>query len=244
MKKIMIKIQYVGKNYVGWQNQKNGISVQQVLEENISKLLGEKISLIASGRTDAGVNAICQVAHFETKSNFLVKNIAKAVNSFLPFDIRVLFAEEVDNNFHARFSAKKKTYVYKLYQNDILLPLKNNFVCQIKENINLAKMKKFAKLFVGNHNFKAFCSAKTQTNNFIRKIYYIHIHNVFDEIHIEICGNGFLYNMVRMIVGALIEVGKGKLSKNEIKYMLKTGDKIKFIKTMPPYALYLKNVEY
>ena len=135
MKKIMIKIQYVGKNYVGWQNQKNGISVQQVLEENISKLLGEKISLIASGRTDAGVNAICQVAHFETKSNFLVKNIAKAVNSFLPFDIRVLFAEEVDNNFHARFSAKKKTYVYKFYQNDILLPLKNNFVCQIKEKI-------------------------------------------------------------------------------------------------------------
>ena len=243
MKKICLEIQYNGKNFCGWQTQPNGRSVQEVLEKRIEELIGERIKLFASGRTDSGVHAICQIAHFETNTDFIVEKLAKAVNFGLTDDVRVLKSYEVAHDFHARFNAKKKTYLYKIYDSEIRKPLKEGFAERVyKVDINL--MKQAARYFLGRHNFKAFCAANTSVLDFSREIYKVDIKNIDDEIHIEICGNGFLYNMVRIMVGALVKVGEEKIEPQAIQDMLDSGVRCPLVKTMPPYGLYLKIVEY
>lgn len=244
MRKICLEIQYKGEKFVGWQTQPNGRSVQEVLENRLTFLLKENIKLFASGRTDAGVHAICQIAHFEMESDFNINKLAQAINFDLPNDVRVLSAKEVSKDFHARFNSKRKTYLYKLYVANTIKPLKNGFAFQVNKQLDLKKMQEVAHLIEGKHNFRAFCATNTAVVDFTREIYKVDIKNVFDEIHITVCGNGFLYNMVRIIVGVLVDVGKGKLTREEVENMLKTGVKPQKIKTMPAYGLYLLSVEY
>lgn len=244
MRKILLTIQYRGTKFCGWQSQENAISVEEVLEQKISELLGENIKLHASGRTDAGVHAIGQTAHFETNSNFNIHKLAQAINFGLDGDIAVLSAKEVSQNFHARYNVKQKTYVYKLYCSKITKPLKNDMCAHIKFDLKLDLMRKAAQFFIGEHNFFAFCSSKTQVKDFVRKIYSLEIKKVEDEYHFAVTGNGFLYNMVRIIVGTLVDVGGGKIKPEEIPEIIQSQDRKRAGKTMPAHGLYLKEVQY
>lgn len=246
MKKILLTIQYDGTNFCGWQTQKNGRSVQSVLEEALSNLLNEKITLYASGRTDSGVHAIAQTAHFETSSNFDIKKLPIAVNSKLPSDVAVLKAKYVSKNFHARFSVKKKTYLYRTYFSNFPLPLFENKKLKIPPRIldNFDKITEAKNYLIGTHNFKAFCSSQTQTQSFERTIFDIKIKKSKNNLDFYITGNGFLYNMVRIIVGTLLAVGEGKILPSDLPKIIKSQDRTKAGKTLPPYALYLFNVKY
>lgn len=246
MRKILLTIQYNGKNFCGWQKQKDALSVQEVLENKISALLGEEIVLHASGRTDAGVHAYAQTAHFETNSNFDIKKLPQAINFGLDENISVLSAKEVSKNFHARFSVKKKTYVYKTYQSKFNLPLFENTHAKTHENLlqNFDKMVLASKHFLGTHNFKAFCSVHTNVTNFERTIFDIKLKKSGNSIEFFITGSGFLYNMVRIIVGTLISVGEGKILPENIPEIIQSQDRKKAGKTMPAHALYLYKVYY
>lgn len=250
--KILLTISYNGKNYVGWQKQKNGVSVQETIENALALLLGENVDLHGSGRTDSGVHALAQTAHFESSSpklnNFfengslLSNKLVSALNANLPASIKIVSAKKVAPSFHARFDVKKKTYLYRLSWNET--PFNIGFVGIVKEKPNLEEMKNAAKFLIGEKDFSSFCSAKTETKDFVRTIYGIKITGKKDEITFEISGNGFLYNMVRIIVGTLFEVGIGKRSPKSIIETLEAKDRTKAGKTAPAEGLYLKEVKY
>ncbi|MDD2445459.1 MAG: tRNA pseudouridine(38-40) synthase TruA [Clostridia bacterium] len=244
MKRLCLTIQYNGKNFSGWQIQNNERTVQSVLEKKISSLLKEDINLYASGRTDSGVHAYNQIAHFDTESNFDMKKLAFAINFGLEDDVRVLEAREVASSFHSRYSAKKKTYIYKIYISNILKPLKNGLVVQIKYNLDIKKIKLAMEYFIGTHNFFAFSASGSNVKDFIRTIYDFKLEENNDEFSFVITGSGFLYNMVRIIIGTLIEVGKGNLQPQDISQIIKDKERKNAGQTMPPYGLYLYKVYY
>lgn len=243
--RILITIEYFGKNYAGWQRQKNALAVQQVLEESLSLILQTKITLVASGRTDRGVHALNQKAHFDYDGNFPVQKIAYAVNTTLPDDIRVLSAENVPDDFHAQYSAKKKTYLYKLYVSRTLHPIKNLMSAHIAyPDIDFEKMLVACQDLIGTHDFKAFAATGSHIVNNVRTVYDARLTRNGEDIEFEITGNGFLYNMVRIAIGTLVWIGIGKLPVTAVKDMLETGDRKRGGKTLPPHGLYLKSVEY
>jgi tRNA pseudouridine38-40 synthase len=244
MMKYLISIQYLGKNYSGFQIQQNGITIQQKLEEALMTALNQKIEVFASGRTDAGVNAICQTAHFEAETTVPANKIPFAVNKFLPADIKILSCKRVKNNFHARFDVKKKTYVYNTYVSPITLPICELTAYQLKKMPNLEQMKLAAQKLVGEHNFKAFMSAGGQSKTFVRTIYSIKITKKSNIISFEVCGNGFLYNMVRIIVGTLLEVGYGRKTPEDVALALEKQNRSLSGYLVPPHGLFLKNVKY
>lgn len=241
--KYLLTITYDGENYAGWQKQLNTKTIQGEIENALKVLLKEDVKLVGSGRTDAGVSALGQVAHFDTEKQ--IDNISKftySLNGILPNDIKILKMEETD--IHARFSAKEKTYLYKLYKSNIELPLMHKSL-RIDEDVNVNIMQECAKLLVGEHDFKNFCASGSEVESTVRKIYKIKfVENHFDNsIEFYITGNGFLYKMVRNIVGLLLEVGGGKISKEEF-LEIAFGDKKNSKKTAPSFALHLYNVLY
>lgn len=242
--KILLTIQYKGTNFFGWQRQNNVRSVQETLENKISELLKEKIELHASGRTDAGVHALAQMAHFETNTKFDIHKLPQAINFGLDEDIAVLKAKDVSDNFHARYNVKEKTYLYKLYSSKIKKPLKKDLCTQIKFDVKLDLMRKASEYFLGEHNFFAFCSSGTEVKDFVRKITKIEIKQVGDEIHFYFTGNGFLYNMVRILVGTLLLVGSERIKPEDIPSIIESKDRTKAGKTMPSDGLYLYDVKY
>ncbi len=242
--RVLIEIEYNGNNFNGWQSQKNGLGVQNVLQDILSKLLQEDIKIVGSGRTDAGVHAICQKAHFDMNCNFDLKKLPLAVNFALPKCVRVLSAKQVDNNFNACTNAHKKTYLYKLFSRNIESPLKEGLYAHIPYPLDYENMVKASKLFLGVHNFKGFCSEGSSVKSFEREIYDLNIEQKNDEFWFYITGNGFLYNMVRRIVGALVEVGRHKISYEDIKLALNDYQHKHITKNMPACGLYLLNVEY
>lgn len=243
--RILITIEYYGKNYAGWQRQKNALAVQQVLEERLGLILQSKVVLVASGRTDRGVHALRQKAHFDYDGFFPVQKIAYAVNTTLPDDIRVLDAIEVSNDFHAQYSAKKKTYLYKMYVSKTLHPVKNLLSAQIPyREVDFEKMQAACQDLVGTHDFAAFAATGSHITNTVRTVYHAELRKNGEDIEFEITGNGFLYNMVRIAVGTLVWIGIGKLPVTAVQEMLETGDRKKGGKTLPPHGLYLKNVFY
>ena len=245
MKKYLITIQYDGKNYYGFQKQENEKNtIQEILEREFSALFDEKIEIFASGRTDAGVSALAQTAHFESTTTIPAEKIPFAINERLPKDIKVTMCKEVDNSFHARFDVKKKTYVYNIYFSPHLLPLFDEKSYWIKKQPNIKLMKECAKKLEGKHNFKCFMSAGGQAKTFERIIYYIDIECKENQISIEVCGNGFLYNMVRIIVGTLLEVGLKKKTKEDVMLALEKQDRSLAGYLVPAKGLVLKSVKY
>lgn len=242
--RLVITVEYYGKNYVGWQMQRNGISVQEVLEEKFSKLLNEPIKLFASGRTDSGVSALGQVAHFDTESSFPITKLHLAMNSMLPSDIRIRAISEAASDFHAQYSAKKKTYVYRLYVSRISSPLLDITHAQVIPELDFELMKKGAELLSGTHDFKAFSSTGSGIKTTVRTLYSLTLQKSGNEITMTVTGNGFLYNMVRIIAGTLVFLGKGKLTLDDIREALDTGNRKKAGKTFPAHALLLYSVEY
>lgn len=243
MKNVLMGVSYLGTNYAGWQKQDNALGIQEVIENSLQEICGKSVEIFASGRTDAGVHALEQC--FSCKIPFSeINKLPLALNSKLPKDIRILWAREVDGNFHARFSAHRKTYIYKLNVGTIESPFDTDTTAYVPYNLNFDKMVSASKLFIGEHNFQAFCSSGTSVPDFVRIIYNLTIKEENKSFVFEITGNGFLYNMVRIIVGTLVDVGRGKIEPEEINNILNSKNRQLAGKTMPAKGLFLKKVEY
>ncbi len=239
-----ITVEYDGKDFYGWQRQADLPSVQQTLEEAFEKATGKSVTMTASGRTDAGVHAMGQVVSFDLETAIPTEKIPYAVNVCLPTGVRVLDCKEVPSEFNARFDAKKKTYLYKLYVSPHLSPLRANSAVWLTKMPDISLMQKAAEHIVGEHDFSAFAATGSTVKDFVRTIYSLTVSKRGNEIEIEVTGNGFLYNMVRIMVGTLLDVGYKKTSPDEVSDILKSGDRTLAGKTMPPEGLYLKSVEY
>lgn len=196
------------------------------------------------GRTDAGVHATCQVANFKTNSNLPVEKFAIAINSKIKKSIVIKNAEEVEEDFHARFCCKKKTYRYIINNSEYGTAIYRNLEYYVPQKLDIEEMKKAIKYFEGEHDFKAFKSSGTSSKSSVRTIYKAEIFVKDNRIYIELTGNGFLYNMVRIISGTLVEVGLGKIKADDIPNIIEQKDRQKAGKTLPPHGLYLINVEY
>ena len=243
MKNYKLTIVYNGANFFGWQKQSGRRTVQGELENAFFMLTNENVVVEGSGRTDKGVHALAQVASVCFDANIPLKNIKRAINNLLPEDIFVKKVENVSMDFHARFSAKRKTYKYVVQVGGERPAILNSLKAFYPYGVDLKTMQEAALLLIGEHNFKGFCSSGTQVQSFQREIFDINIKNKGRVFSFEVCGNGFLYNMVRIIVGTLLEVGRGKLSFGDIKKAL-DGERKHAGIVMPACGLYLKNVEY
>jgi len=240
----LLTIEYLGKNYSGWQRQKNALSIQEVIEESFSIFFNEKIVIAASGRTDKGVHALGQTIHFDANMNIPLCNLHLALNNILPDDIRVKKAEIVPDDFHARFSIKQKTYIYKFYVDKIKSPTRAYTHSQLSPPIDIKLMKEACLDIIGTHDFKSLSASGGSIKKTIRTVYEAEIKELNDEIIFSITANGFLYNMVRIIAGTLAYIGKEKLPKDAFLKLFETGD-IKYRgKTYPPEGLYLAKVYY
>lgn len=251
-------ISYYGANYVGWQRQLNGLSVQEVLEKALEKTFGAPTSATASGRTDAGVHALGQVVHFDVDTSIPTDKIPFAVNTHLPDDVSMLSCEIAPENFNARFSAKRKTYCYKIYVSKHRLPVLELDHEHITYPLDLDKIEQAAKIIEGTHDFKCFEASGSVVKNTVRTVYSVdvatrHFDNAtvradgkfFDgELSISVTGNGFLYNMVRIIAGTLVYVGIGKLTPQDVSRILETGDRKAAGKTLGAKGLTLMSVQY
>ncbi len=243
--RIKLTLSYDGTAYCGWQVQPNGVSVQALLQSAVKTLTGETVTVTGSGRTDAGVHAQGQVAHFDAnKENIPPEKFAKALNAHLPEDIRVIKSERVDDDFHSVKNAKKKTYAYSFYKSDVELPLKERYAVRIDSAIDVSKMRAVAKAFVGEHDFKALCASGSNVKTTVRTIYDIDIVESGVDVIVTVTGNGFLYNMVRILCGCLIKAGEGKLSYDQAEKMLLNGERTLGGRTCPAKGLCLKEVVY
>ena len=244
MKRIAITIEYNGSNYLGWQKNGDSKSIEREIEIAFESIVNQPTHVVASGRTDAGVHAYRQVAHVDLPDEINVKNLHKRINEILPNDIKIVAIKEVSANFHARYNGKSKTYLYKCYTRAVQSPLRDEYYAWVNSVLNLQKIKECALLFLGKHNFKAFCSSGGDSESFDREIISIDVVRRGDELLFYVKGKGFLYNMVRLIVGSLIRAGEGKLSKEQILNALQTGEKTNLGEKMPANGLYLYQVEY
>lgn len=243
MKNVLFGVSYLGTNYSGWQRQDNSLAIQEVIENAFMDMFGHFVEIFASGRTDAGVHANEQcfnaVVDFEA-----INKLPMALNSRLPDDIRILWAKEVSDDFHARYSAHKKTYVYRLKEENIESPFDTQFTTYVPYKLNYEEMKKACEYFVGMHSFKSFCSANTFVPTFEREIYNFTLTKTDNLYKFEITGNGFLYNMVRIIVGTVVDVGRGKIKAEDIPKIIEAENRQQAGKTMDAKGLILKKVEY
>ena len=245
MRNIKLVIEYDGKDFNGWQKQPTKLNIQGEIERAIKQITGEEVDLTASGRTDAGVHALGQVANFKTNSNIAIEKIPIALNSNLKKSIIIKSAEEVEERFHSRLNCKRKTYRYIINNSKYGTAIYRNLETHIPIKLNIQKMQEAVKYFEGEHDFKAFKASGTSSKSSVRTIYKAQVIEAENErIYIELTGNGFLYNMVRIISGTLVEVGMGKIAPEEIKTIIESQKRENAGKTLPPQGLYLVKVEY
>ena len=244
MRNIKIVIEYDGKKYYGWQKQPNKITVQSEIERAIFEVTGEEVVIHSSGRTDAGVSAYNQVANFKIKSEIPVDTIPKALNAHLKKSIIVKSAEEVEDKFHSRYSCVGKKYMYVINNSKFGSAISRDSEYHFPQKLDIKKMKEAIKYFEGEHDFKGFKASGTSNKDSVRTIYKATIKTEGDRIYITLEGNGFLYNMVRIITGTLIDVGLGKIKPDEIPDIIDSKDRKRAGKTVPPHGLYLVEVYY
>lgn len=232
------------KNSIGWQKQPNKLNIQGEIERAIYNITKEEVDLIGSGRTDAGVHALGQVANFKTNSEIPIEKLPLAINSQLKNSIVIKEAEEVDERFHSRYNAKHKTYRYIINNSKCGTAIYRNLEYSYPFKLDVEKMKQASKYFEGEHDFKAFKSSGTSSKNSVRTIYKAIVKQEGEKIIIELTGNGFLYNMVRIISGTLLDVGLGKIRPEEIPEIIESKDRQRAGKTLPAHGLYLVEVKY
>lgn len=247
---VAVSIQYDGTQFCGYELQPTGVSIRSEIEKALQTIFKKKIRIRASSRTDSGVHALAQIISFETEGNIPTKKIPFALNSVLPPQIRVIEAKEVGSSFNARYSVKNKTYEYLIYNDEVLPPFLLNFAWHLKPKLDLGQMKKAAKLFVGRHDFQSFCASNSDDTNFVRTISRIDIR--YSKIEIwsgcklsvvscKLTGDGFLYKMVRNIVGTLAEIGLGRLTVSDVKKILLAKDRKLAGRCAPAQGLCLTN---
>ena len=242
---IKLIIAYDGTRYNGWQRQGNtNQTIQEKIEQILFKMSGEEIELHGSGRTDAGVHAKGQTANFITKSNVPVEQMKEYINQYLPEDIAVLDISEEKERFHARLNAVRKTYVYRIWNAPVRNVFRRRFTTWIQKPLDLDAMEQAAALLCGTHDYRAFCSLKKFKKSTVRTIEKIEIGKMGQEIRISYTGDGFLYHMVRILTGTLVEVGLGLRKPDEMTEILEGQDRSKAGRLMPPEGLTLESVEY
>lgn len=246
MRNIKMTLAYDGTAYHGFQVQnRTGLAtIQEELEKALARLTGEKVSVFGSGRTDAGVHALGQVINFFSKTRIPAERFPLAINSLLPRDIVVREALDAEPGFHARFSAKRKTYRYIIYNDRYPLPFWRNYSYHVPVSLNIERMSEGAAAFLGLHDFRAFCAQGTAVADFERSIFDCRVGKKGPLLHIIVTGDGFLYNMVRIMTGTLLEIGENKRSPADIARLLQDGDRRKAGRTLPPHGLCLWSVEY
>ncbi len=241
---IKLIIEYDGRKYCGWQVQPNGISVQQVIEDAIYTLTGEKIRINGSGRTDSGVHALGQTATFKTMSTIPPDSFSKALNHHLPGDISIISSCKVEDEFHARFSAIGKHYRYLIFNRVTRSPFFEGRAYKVSKGLDIVAMEKAAACFLGTHDFMGFMATGSQVEDTVRSISEFSIEKNNDVIALNIKGNGFLYNMVRIIAGTLLECGLGKLNPADIDGIIASCKRESAGPTLPAEGLYLVEVYY
>lgn len=245
MKRVKLVVAYDGTNYHGWQVQDNGITIEEVLNRTISNLVHEDIKVIGASRTDAGVHACGNVAVFDTESRIPGDKFSFALNQRLPEDIRIQESCEVDEDFHPRYADTVKTYEYNILNRRFELPSKRLYAAFSYYPMDIERMNQAAAYLVGEHDFKSFCSAGAQVQTTVRTIYAVTVTKDNDDmIHIRITGNGFLYNMVRIIAGTLMQVGTGLIEPEQVKEILEARDRSKAGPTAVAKGLTLVEIRY
>lgn len=245
MRNIKVTLEYDGTNYHGFQRQTDALpTIQQFLEETLEQLTKHPVTVIGAGRTDAGVHARGQVINFKTECGIPVDRLPLAMNRLLPKDIVIRAVEEVEDSFHAQFKAKRKVYRYHIYNSRISSAFDRLYSYHVPHQLNLDKMREAARFIVGEHDFSAFKAAGAKTKTSVRTIYRLDIEHNSPHISLEVEGNGFLYNMVRIITGTLLYVGKGKLTPDEVRKFVETGKREDAGPTVPPQGLFLMEVKY
>lgn len=242
-----LEIAYDGTNYCGWQIQPNGASIQQTIQDQIAIILRQPITLIGSGRTDAGVHAKGQIAHFKTGQLIEFRQFLNSINSILPHDIRIFSIESVDSSFHAQYSATGKIYHYHLHLNQVMDPFQRLYSWRIPHPINVDLLIKASQFFVGTHNFTSFSNeahSGSASRDPIRTLSRLDVVQEERGVRLELEADGFLYKMVRNIVGILTEVSGGKRQLNDIPQIFKAKDRRSAGKAAPPQGLFLMQVKY
>jgi len=244
MRNIKLVLEYDGSKYHGWQFQANANSVQQELATAIKKLTGESVIPDGAGRTDAGVHALGQVASFKTESSIPAEKFAPALNSILPPGICVLRSEQADPDFHPRFSAKGKHYCYLVLNRAQRSPLWETRAWHVRDRLDFEAMEKAARYFMGTHNFRAFCASGHQNKTFTRTIAHSSWQFGNEVLRYDTIGDAFLYNMVRIMTGTMIDIGRGRFPPEVILEAFETGERNTLGMTAPPEGLYLVEVFY
>lgn len=245
----VLKIAYDGTEYAGWQRQKNALSVQECLENALEQALDIDVRVVASGRTDAGVHAAGQVCHFDSDSLTVPpEKLPDCLNRFLPPDIRLLEGWEGRDGFDSNRSAKRKTYCYSLYESRREMPLLERYAVRVDELPKIEDLRRVAKLFEGEHDFKAFCASGSSVKTTVRTVYEVKVEEMeafaLRVVKIYVTGNGFLYNMVRTMAGELLDLASSKKAEESLQKAFQTGDRNLLGKTMPAKGLLLQSVEY
>lgn len=243
-KRIKLTIAYDGTNYCGWQVQPNGITVEEVVNKALGKLTGEEIAVIGASRTDSGVHALGNVAVFDSATSIPPERIAMALNQRLPDDIVVVQSEEVAPDFHPRYCDCEKTYEYHIINTRTPIPTKRLTNYFVSYDLDVSKMQQAADYLVGKHDFVSFCNVRTQVEDTVRTVTELEVLRQGEEITIRISGNGFLYNMVRIIVGTLIRVGRGFYTPENVKEILEAKDRKAAGVTAPAHGLMLVEIRY
>ena len=244
MKRVMLTVAYDGTAYHGWQVQPNGVTIEGELNSVLKELTGEEIQVIGASRTDAGVHGLCNIAVFDTESNIPGEKFSYALNQRLPEDIKVVDSCEVAEDFHPRHVSSKKTYEYKIYNAKFPDPTKRLYSHFTYTSLNVEKMQEAATYLIGEHDFKSFCAPAAVVETTVRTLYKAEVIQDEEYIRIRVQGNGFLYNMVRIIAGTLMEVGSGKRQPEDIKTILEAKDRNAAGPTAPARGLMLINYEF
>ena len=243
-KRIRLVVAYDGTNYHGWQIQKNGITIESELNRCLTELLGEPIEVIGASRTDAGVHAMGNVAVFDTIHQMPGKKISYALNQRLPEDIRIQKSEEVPSDWHPRHVKSRKTYEYRIYRGAFPMPVKRLYSYFTYADLDVGKMQEAAAYLEGEHDFRSFCQTGTQVESTVRTIHSIQVEEQGADLVVRICGDGFLYNMVRSIAGTLLEVGQGRRLPESMTDVLEAKDRGAAGPTAPANGLMLMRYEF
>ena len=244
MRNLLLTIRYDGADYHGWQVQKNAVTVQEVFQNAVENVFGARLPVKGCSRTDSCVHANCYFVSFQTELSIACDGVVRALNTVLPKDIAVLDCREVPLDFHPRYCCREKEYVYKLYNGAIRDPFLLRYAYQYRYPIRLERMQQGAKAFLGTHDFRGFCSARSDVEDTVRTITAFTVERQGDMVLFKVSADGFLYNMVRILVGTLLFVSEGKIDPADLPASIESGERIRAGKTAPPQGLYLNRVEY
>lgn len=244
MKNYLLQLKYNGSSYHGWQVQDNAVTVQEKLQDAIEAVFGKREDVKGCSRTDSGVHANAFFCNFKSEKSIPTEKIPSALNANLPLDIAVEKCVEVRDDFHARYDCKGKEYVYKIWNGRERNAFYNNLYYHYKYKIDEELLNEEAKAFIGKYDFSAFCAAGSSVEDKVREIYSFRVERCADEVFFIVSGDGFLYNMVRIMVGTLLEIGSGKIEKGQILQIIEKKDRALAGFTAPPHGLYLNAVYY